>query len=705
MARKRNIQVALVGNPNSGKTSLFNQLTGLKQKIGNYPGITVDKKTGVCSLQNGKKANIIDLPGTYSIYPRSDDERVVFETVYDHNPISKPDVVIAIVDAVNIKRNLLLFTQIHDMGIPTILVLNMMDIADRSGIVIDQEKIKKALKIPVIGINARTGEGVEQIKEILSSDFTYPQLKPFYDITPFARELLPEIKSEFNIENDYQAYLLLHQYKHLHQLSTAQIQFLESLIENFQFQVDSSQAKEIIERYAIINDFIDGSIKVNLDGYQFRFTDKIDSILTHKIWGYFIFLAILMAIFQSIFAWAQYPMDFIDRSISNLSFYLQGIFPEGPFFNLITDGILPGIGGILMFVPQIVLLFAFIAILEETGYMARVVFLMDKIMRQFGLNGRSVVPLISGIACAIPAIMATRSIDNWKDRLITIFVIPLISCSARLPVFTILIALVVPETRIFGIFNLQGLTLMGLYLLGFLVAILSALIIGKFVIRKGRSFLIMELPLYKLPRLNNVGITIYEKTLSFVWGAGRIILAISIVLWVLASYGPSNKLKNAETLVKEIYAEENLPEKQLKNKIASFKLENSYAGIFGKAIEPVIRPIGFDWKIGIALITSFAAREVFVGTMATIYSIEQKDAETTIRRKMQNEINPDTGGPRYTPAVAFSLIIFYAFAMQCMSTLAIVLRETKALKWPLLQLLYLSGLAYLASFITYTILK
>jgi ferrous iron transport protein B len=412
-----------------------------------------------------------------------------------------------------------------------------------------------------------------------------------------------------------------------------------------------------------------------------------------------------MAIFQSIFAWAQYPMDFIDRSISNLSFYLQGIFPEGPFFNLITDGILPGIGGILMFVPQIVLLFAFIAILEETGYMARVVFLMDKIMRQFGLNGRSVVPLISGIACAIPAIMATRSIDNWKDRLITIFVIPLISCSARLPVFTILIALVVPETRIFGIFNLQGLTLMGLYLLGFLVAILSALIIGKFVIRKGRSFLIMELPLYKLPRLNNVGITIYEKTLSFVWGAGRIILAISIVLWVLASYGPSNKLKNAETLVKEIYAEENLPEKQLKNKIASFKLENSYAGIFGKAIEPVIRPIGFDWKIGIALITSFAAREVFVGTMATIYSIEQKDAETTIRRKMQNEINPDTGGPRYTPAVAFSLIIFYAFAMQCMSTLAIVLRETKALKWPLLQLLYLSGLAYLASFITYTILK
>jgi ferrous iron transport protein B len=412
-----------------------------------------------------------------------------------------------------------------------------------------------------------------------------------------------------------------------------------------------------------------------------------------------------MAIFQSIFAWAQYPMDLIDSSISNLSQHLHEVLPKGPFFNLITEGILPGIGGILMFVPQIILLFLFIAILEETGYMARVVFLMDKVMRQFGLNGRSVVPLIAGIACAIPAIMATRSIDNWKERLITIFVTPLISCSARLPVFTILIALIIPEKLIFGIFNVQGLTLMALYLLGFLAALFSALIIRQFVVRKGRSFLIMELPLYKWPRLKNVGITIYEKTLSFVWGAGKIILAISIVLWVLASYGPSDKIKNAEQFVRAWTAGDDLTDKQLNARIATYKLENSYAGVFGKAIEPVIKPIGFDWKIGIAIITSFAAREVFVGTMATIYSIEQGQAPITIREKMQNEINPDTGGPRYTTAVAFSLIIFYAFAMQCMSTLAIVLRETKAWKWPILQLLYLSGLAYLSSFIIYTILK
>lgn len=705
MTFKRNIQVALVGNPNSGKTSLFNQLTGLKQKIGNYPGITVDKKTGICSLKEGKKANIIDLPGTYSIYPRSGDERVVFETVYDHNPFSKPDVAIAIVDAVNLRRNMLLFTQIHDMGIPTVLVLNMMDIAERSGIMIDLQKIRKVLNVPVICINARTGEGVDQIKEFLSGDMVFPVFKPFYDVKPFARDLIPEIKQEFKFDNDYQAYLMLHQYTHLYQLPAAQRQFLDNLIDEHHFNTEANQAKEIIERYAIINELIDGSIKIELDGQQYKFTDKIDSLLTHKVWGYVIFLAILMAIFQSIFAWAQYPMDFIDHSISRLSMFLEDVFPDGPFFNLITDGIIPGIGGILMFVPQIALLFLFIAILEETGYMARVVFLMDRIMRQFGLNGRSVVPLISGMACAIPAIMATRSIDNWKDRLITIFVVPLVSCSARLPVYTILIALVVPDLQVLGIFNLQGLTLMGLYLLGFLAAILSALVIGQFVIRKGKSFLIMELPLYKWPRLKNVGITIYEKTLSFVWGAGRIILAISIVLWVLATYGPSEEIKNAESIVLSQKEGQDLSDKQLKNQIASYKLEHSYAGVFGRAIEPVIKPLGFDWKIGIALITSFAAREVFVGTMATIYAIEQDDAETTIRKKMQNEINAETGQPMYTPAVAFSLIVFYAFAMQCMSTLAVVLRETKAWKWPLLQLLYMSGLAYLASFVTYTVLK
>ena len=705
MSEKKNIQVALIGNPNSGKTSLFNQLTGLKQKIGNYPGITVEKKTGICNLKDGKKANIIDLPGSYSIYPRSDDERVVFETVYDLNPITKPDVVIAIVDAVNLKRNLLLFTQIHDMGIPVILVLNMMDIAKRSGIIINLKKIQKAINVPVVGINARTGEGVDRIRVELSKDLSTIDKKSYYDIKPFAPDIIPEIKEEFKFENDYQAYLLLHQYKTVHQLSMAQKQYIENLIRINTFDVSSSQARETIDRFTLINEIIDGSIKIEMEGQQYRFTDKIDRILTHKIWGYVIFLVILGAIFQSIYAWAAYPMNFIDSSISDLSQNLQEHFPGGPLFDLITEGILPGIGGILMFIPQIALLFLFISVLEESGYMARVVFLMDKIMRRFGLNGKSVVPLICGMACAIPAIMATRSIDNWKERLITIFVTPLISCSARLPVFTILIALVVPEKLLFGIFNVQGLTLMALYLLGFAAAILSALIIQQFVVRKGRSFLIMELPLYKWPRVKNIGITIYEKTKSFVWGAGRIILAISIVLWVLASYGPSDNIKNAEQHIRAQYAGENLSDKQLSNKMASYKLENSYAGIFGKAIEPIIKPIGFDWKIGIAIITSFAAREVFVGTMATIYSIEQEDAQTTIREKMLNEVNPETGGPRYTTAVAFSLIIFYAFAMQCMSTLAIVLRETKTLKWPILQFLYLSGLAYLSSFITYTFLK
>jgi ferrous iron transport protein B len=451
---------------------------------------------------------------------------------------------------------------------------------------------------------------------------------------------------------------------------------------------------------------MNGAIKINQEGKQYMLTDKFDRILTHKVWGFLIFFIVLGIIFQSIFAWAKYPMDFIDSTVSDLSFYLQTILPDGALFNLLTEGIIPGIGGILMFIPQIALLFAFVSILEESGYMARVVFLMDKIMRQFGLNGRSIVPLISGVACAIPAIMATRAIDNWKDRLITIFVIPLVSCSARLPVYTILIALVVPDKLILGIFNLQGLTLMALYLLGFLAAILSALLIRQFVVRKGRSFLIMELPLYKVPRLKNVVLTMWERSRTFTLEAGKVILAISIILWVLASYGPGDRIQRAEEIVASRVNENRISRDEFHKKVASFKLENSYAGIFGKTIEPVIKPLGFDWKIGIALITSFAAREVFVGTMATIYSIgTDNDDVTTIKSRLQKEINPETGKPFYNTAVALSLILFYAFAMQCMSTLAVVMRETKSIKWPILQLIYMSGLAYISSFIAYHLLK
>jgi len=703
---KEKIIVALVGNPNSGKTSLFNQLTGLNQKIGNYPGVTVDKKTGTMLLPNGKKAEVIDLPGAYSIYPRSDDERVVFDVLNSLNNTEKPDIVIAIADAVNLKRNLLLFTQLYDMGIPVILALNMMDVAKRSGINIEVDKIQSKLKVPVIPINARTGKGVSEIKKVLTESFLHPNGTPFLDVQHLAPKLIKTIRESFNLENDYQAYQIILQYKYNYQLSEIEKEFICNEIEKSSFDIKSPQAQETIERYAVINDLINGAISLNQEGPQYTLTDKIDKILTHKIWGYVIFLIILGAIFQSIFAWAKYPMDFIDSSIGDLSFYLQSVLPEGALFDLLTEGIIPGIGGILMFIPQIALLFAFVALLEESGYMARVVFLMDKIMRQFGLNGRSVVPLISGVACAIPAIMATRAIDNWKDRLITIFVIPLISCSARLPVYTILIALVVPDTMILGILNLQGLTFLALYLLGFTAAIISALIIRQFVVRKRQSFLIMELPLYKLPRLKNIGLTMLERSKTFALEAGKVILAISIILWVLASYGPGDNMKNAEEIVASRVNKNNLSDEAFRNQIAAYKLENSYAGIFGKGLEPVIKPLGFDWKIGIALITSFAAREVFVGTMATIYSIGTDNQDvSTLKSRLQKEINPETGKPLYNAAVALSLIIFYAFALQCMSTLAVVLRETKSLKWPILQFLYMSGLAYVSSLIVYNLLK
>ncbi|MDQ2656971.1 MAG: ferrous iron transport protein B, partial [Bacteroidota bacterium] len=422
---------------------------------------------------------------------------------------------------------------------------------------------------------------------------------------------------------------------------------------------------------------------------------------------YLLFFAVLFLIFQAIFAWATLPMDLIDLLFANLSQYLHGALPDGPLTSLLADGIVPGIGGIVIFVPQIAILFAFISILEESGYMARVVFLMDKMMRRFGLNGKSVVPLMSGVACAIPAIMATRTIDNWKERMITIFVTPLMSCSARLPVFTILIALIVPEQRLLGFFNLQGIALMGLYMLGFVAAIGSAWVMKQIIRVRERSFLIMELPTYRIPRWSNVGYTIIEKTKAFVLEAGKVIMAISIVLWVLASYGPGDKVSNAREYVLAESQNLRLTEQGLEDRIAAFKLENSYAGVIGKALEPAIRPLGYDWKIGIALVTSFAAREVFVGTMATIYSIGSAgdDGDTTIKTRMKQEINPETGGPRFTPAVGFSLLIFYLFAMQCMSTLAVVYRETRGWKWPILQLLYMTALAYVSAWIVYQVLS
>jgi ferrous iron transport protein B len=702
MSLKPRLKVALVGNPNSGKSSLFNHLTGLNQKIGNFPGVTVDKKSGFCNLKDGTVAEIIDLPGTYSIYPRSLDEQIVADVLLDHHSSGTPDKVIVIADATNLKRGFLLLTQILDLGLPVILALNMMDLAAKAGVTYDLKVLSQRLGIPVVPINARNGIGLEELKKQITQPLTIKE-NPVIDIWDEAKAPVKELRELLKVDNDYEAYQFLEQPRSLHFLSKEDQQVVADLRKKYNFFPGKFQGAETIQRYSVIQDLLnDVTLKAANQSWK-QYSSRLDRILTHKVWGYVIFFGLLFLIFQSIFAWAEFPMDMIDTMFAETAGYLSRVLPAGGLTNLLTEGIIPGIGGIIIFVPQIAILFAFISILEESGYMARVVFLMDKIMRKFGLNGKSVVPLMSGVACAIPAIMATRTIDNWKERTITILVTPLMSCSARLPVFTILIGLIIPNQKALGFFNLQGLALMGLYLLGFIAALGSAYIMKLLIRVKERSFLIMELPTYRVPKWSNVGYTLVEKTKAFVLEAGKVIIAISVVLWVLASYGPGDRLEHARENVLQQSGNLRLTEQGLEDRIAAYKLENSYAGIIGKGMEPVIKPLGYDWKIGIALITSFAAREVFVGTMATIYSIGSvdEDDQNTIKERLGQEINPETGGPRFTFAVGLSLLVFYTFAMQCMSTIAVVYRETKGWKWPLIQLVYMTGLAYLSALAVY----
>jgi ferrous iron transport protein B len=702
MSVKKRLKVALVGNPNSGKSSLFNHLTGLNQKIGNFPGVTVDKKSGSCQLKDGTIADIMDLPGTYSIYPRSLDEQIVAEVLLNHHSNETPDKVIIIADATNLKRGFLLLTQILDLGLPVILALNMMDLAAKAGVTYDLKSLSVKLGIPVVPINARNGIGLDELKRLIGQPVPISE-KPIIDIWDEAKAPVQELRTLLAVDNDYEAYQFLEQPRSLHFLSKKDQQIVADLRIKYNFFPGKFQGAETIQRYSIIQDLLnDVTLKAANQSWK-QYSSKIDRILTHKIWGYLIFFGVLFLIFQSIFAWAEVPMDMIDTMFASISGYLSQVLPSGGLTSLLTEGIIPGIGGIIIFVPQIAILFAFISMLEESGYMARVVFLMDKVMRKFGLNGKSVVPLMSGVACAIPAIMATRTIDNWKERTITILVTPLMSCSARLPVFTILIALVIPNQKALGFFNLQGLALMALYLLGFIAALGSAYIMKLLIRVKERSYLIMELPTYRVPKWSNVGYTLVEKTKAFVFEAGKVIIAISIVLWVLASFGPGDKFRNARQNVLQQSENLRLTQKGLDDRIAAYKLENSYAGLIGKSIEPVIKPLGYDWKIGIALITSFAAREVFVGTMATIYSIGSvdEDDQNTIKERLREEVNPETGGPRFTFAVGLSLLVFYTFAMQCMSTIAVVYRETKGWKWPLIQLVYMTGLAYFSALAVY----
>ena len=703
---KADIRVALVGNPNTGKSTLFNALTGLNQKIGNFPGVTVDKKTGICQLADGRRAEIIDLPGTYSLYPKSKDESIVFSVLAEKGSELTPDLIIIILDATNLKRNLLLYTQVADLKIPVIIALNMMDMADKSGISIDIDLLSRRLGVPVVPIAARQEKGIDELKQAINHANKIALQVDSIDVRTLAPALIADIEEETQSNNPYFALQLAHQHEHLKFLTTEQSDRIEELEKKHSFHSQKAQATETIARYNYINDVLYDTVHTPQTAHEESLSNKIDHVLTHRVFGFIIFMGVLLFIFQSIFAWSEYPMSLIEDGFVWAEGILRGVLPEGPLADLLIDGVVAGLSGVLVFIPQIAILFAFISILEDTGYMSRVTFMMDKIMRKVGLNGKSVVPLIGGFACAVPSIMSTRTIENWKDRMITIMVTPLVACSARLPVYTLLIALVVPNKNVWWIFNLQGLALTGMYVLSLLPAVIVAFVM-KFILKaRERGYFIMELPVYRMPRWRNVIFSMYERSKTFVLQAGKVIISVSIILWVLSSYGPGNRFEKIEQTYSQPQYTKTMSPDSLKRVISTEKLENSYAGVLGHVIEPVIKPIGFDWKIGIALITSFAAREVFVGTMATIYSVEgDADKIDSVQEKMRRAKNPQTGQPVFTLAVAFSLMMFYAFAMQCASTVAVVYRETKDWRWPAAQFAYMTVLAYGMAFLVYHLLK
>ena len=702
----KKIKVALIGNPNVGKSSLFNLLTGLHQKIANFPGVTVEKKTGSATIFNSTtgEANhleIVDLPGTYSLYPTSPDERIPFEVLCDPNNEDHPDAVIILADGTNLKRSLFLASQVIDLKIPTVLALNMMDLVQSQGIKIKPDELERRLGIRVCPIIARKGVGIEELKQALINDIPVPTVD-VYDTTLIKPSILSGIRKELNLKSNYAALQIANHINSLEHfnLPEEQIKKLQNLFDGVDYDANKIQSFESLERYKSIQQIIDSCVRVS-DEKKVSFSTRLDRLLVHRIWGYVIFLCILFIIFQSIFSIAEFPMNFIDETFTGFIDLVSNLLPKGVLNDLIVNGVLAGIGGIIIFVPQIAMLFMFIAILEDTGYMARVSFLMDKLMRNFGLNGRSVIPLMSGVACAVPAIMSTRTISSWKERMVTILVTPLMSCSARLPVYTLLISLIIPSTYV-GVFNIQGLVLMSLYLIGFIAALVASVVISGLIKSKQKSYFIMEIPVYRMPRWTNIGYSILEKVKIFLIDAGKIIIAISIVLWFLSSRGPGDKFEKVNQEIEQMTDNTENSEKKLA--LESQRLEYSYAGQLGHLLEPVIKPLGFDWKIGIALVTSFAAREVFVGTMTTIYSVGNNE-NLTVKENMRMEKDVVTGQPRYSVAVGWSLMLFYAFAMQCMSTLAVVKRETGSWKWPVIQFVYLSALAYFTSLIVYQILK
>jgi len=685
---------------------LFNALTGMNQSVGNFPGVTVDKKVGACRISHELTATVIDLPGSYSLYPRREDEWVAYRVLMQQDKEIKADVVVLIADASNLKRNLLFVSQIIDLKLPVVVGLSMLDLAKQKDIEIDVTELERELGVPVVPINPRKNRGISQLKKAIEQTALHLYKAPVRDFInneALASAAVGNLKSLIPL-SDYQAihYLINHESFSLDHNLQQKIEHIE--VSN-KFNHTRVQAEEILQRYQRIDGILKQSVSQPSPMQRKLYTDRLDDILLHRRWGYIILLVVLFLLFQSVFWLAEYPMNLIEWGFAEIGGWLTSILPSTWGRDLLVNGIIAGLSGILVFIPQIMILFGLITILEDTGYMARISFLTDKLMRKVGLNGKSVMPMISGFACAVPAIMSARNIENRKERLLTILITPLMSCSARLPVYTILIALVIPKKYYLGFLSQQGLVMMGLYLLGLVMALIVSYVAKWFIRIKEKSFFILELPVYRTPRWNNVLVTMVNKAKIFVFDAGKVIMVISLILWALSSFGPGERRNEVNQQFNALIAQDPGSADSLNRQRSAELLENSYAGIMGKAIEQVIKPLGFDWKIGIAVLTSFAAREVFVGTMATLYSVEGGDDADSrkLTEKMAQTKRPD-GSKVYTLATGLSLMIFYVLAMQCMSTLAVVRRETRSWKWPVIQFVYMTILAYVMSLIVFQVL-
>jgi len=658
------MKVAVAGNPNCGKSTLFNELTGLNQRTGNFPGVTVERRSGTIRNTSGEKIELIDLPGAYSLFPKSMDEEITAKVLTDSRDPDCPDLVLVVVDGTSIRRGLHLLTQILDLGLPAVLAVNMVDLMKGRGIKLDFQYLQAVLRVPVIPVCARNADGLDVLLNTISSGKNSVGFslwkEAVTDSSPLSSLSFPEF---LKIEKSNAA----------------------------------AQVKDSVQRYRLIDQWLKVALDFDKNKRVSHPAEKIDRWLTHPFFGLGFFLFTQFLLFQFVFAFSEGPMSFIDEAFSSFSNFLSGFLPTGILSRLLCDGIIPGFAGVMIFIPQIAFLFAFIAIMEDTGYMARVSYMMDKLLRGFGLNGRSVIPLMGGIACAVPSVMGARTISSYKERLITVLVVPFMSCSARLPVYSLLISMVIPDKDFLGM-NLRGFTLFALYMIGFLAALFAALLLKYMLKSKEKSFFVMELPVYRFPKWKQVSWIIFEKVKVFVLDAGKVIIAISVLLWFLSSFAPGEAFEKVESGVNEMLAAGQLNPNEKETELAKQKLEVSYAGILGHAIEPLISPLGFDWKIGIAIVTSFAAREVFVGTMSTLYAASDPDNMQSIRERMSAATHVETGLPVYTLRTGIGLMLFYAFAMQCMSTLAVVRRETSSWKWPVIQFVFMGILAWVSAF-------